>query len=191
MDGQQPQAPPAAPKARLDPETVLRSLIPELAWAETMVAMATSVELAHWANPSAWGFSLKPRGIMLNVGPHEVLQINRGDPPIFQLIVDAHGVPDEARQHPDVWFSGDQDYRGTPGSIGFYVSGPGSEKFFLSFDVVASAYSLLLPAHTAIIEQAARRRRNPMTAKAHSASLVRFIGQEAGRALPQPSYPRS
>ena len=124
---------------------------------------------------------------MLMVGPHEVLQLGPWEPP-FHIVFDRDTAPSELRAVRGALFSEDRDYEGRIGAAGFYKTNPGTEACRIPIRFVGSTYRMLQQSHTAVIERAALMARNPMTRRTHSPALVRFIAQETGERLFQPSY---
>jgi hypothetical protein len=172
-----------------NPQEVWCNLVPPLYRDDVMLALGTSIELAHQHGPDRWGIRLTegPEGIMLKVGMHEIFQLVKRRPLLY-LIVDKHTVPRELRNLPEFRFSGDTDCYGNLGTEGYYPSNPGSEACDFPFERVKDAYQALLDTHTTIIARAARTRINPTTRPKHSCQLVRFVAERLGKSLPQPAY---
>jgi hypothetical protein len=171
----------------VDPEEVCHRLVPPQYWEDVLESLARSIDLAHQQGPDRWGIRVAISDIMLKVGSHEVLQIGEWDLP-FHLIVDKNTVPHQLRGRSELWFSGDVVSGGNSEAKGIYRSNPGSEACDMPFELVRSVYQELFNSHAEIISRAARKPKHPSTRATHSARLIRFMGEELGKVLPQPSY---
>lgn len=166
-----------------DARAVIEAILPDESERRTVLSLlAELIERANRASVKAWGLTLKPYGMRLNVGPIEVFTLYNRDPVRSHFIIDngSLGAAErEALESADAEIYGPPVYRSVPQSVGVEIPTGG----------VQQAAGILLPPALEIVDAAAARRPGRLSWwAAHSPGAVRYIGEFLGRDLPQPSY---
>jgi hypothetical protein len=155
-------------------EESVRAVIPGEHLLDVLGMLARSIQMADQFAPEKWGVRISRKNIMLKVGFVEVLQFHND---LFHQLVRGDLVPRKARS---VWHD---NFDGAP-----YKNAPACDTFDADLSISKKAYELLLPAHEAAIEIAARSPIHTTTKNDHSPSLVNFISSMVKIPLPQPAY---
>jgi hypothetical protein len=136
--------------------------------------LARSILTANQFAPEKWGVRINEKSVMLKVGFVEVLHLFND---VFHHLVRGDLVPKKARSDRRYSFYGVR-----------YKNAPGCDAFEADLSISKKPYALLLPAHEAAIEIAARSPIHTTTRNDHSPDLVNFISQMVKIPLPQPTY---
>jgi hypothetical protein len=158
-------------------EEKVRAIIPEEHLPDVLGMLARSIQMADQFTPEKWGIRVSHKSIMLKVGFVEVLQFHND---LFHHLVRGDLVPKRARS---VWHD---NFYAVP-----YKNAPACDAFDADISISRKAYELLLPAHEAAIEIAARSPIHTTTKNDHSPGLVNFISSMVKIPLPQPAYVES
>ncbi len=155
-------------------EENVRAIVPEEHLLDVLRMLARSIQMADQFAPEKWGVRVNRKSIMLKVGFVEVLQFHND---LFHHLVRGDLVPKRTRS---VWHD---NFYAAP-----YKNAPTCDAFDSDLSISKKAYELLLPAHEAAIEIAARSPIHTTTKNDHSPGLVNFISRMVKIALPQPAY---
>jgi hypothetical protein len=155
-------------------EEDVRAVIPAEHLLDVLGMLAHSIRIANQFTPEKWGIHISRKNIMLKVGFVEVLQFHTD---LFHQLVRNDLVSRKARS---VWHD---NFDAAP-----YKNAPACDTFDADLSISKKAYELLLPAHEAAIEIAARSPIHTTTKNDHSPSLVNFISRMVKIPLPQPAY---
>jgi hypothetical protein len=155
-------------------EQDVRAVIPEEYLPDVLRMLARSIQTADQFAPEKWGVRVSRKSIMLKVGFVEVLQFHND---LFHHLVRNDLVPKKAR---GVWRG---NFSAAP-----YKNAPACDTFDADLSISKKAYELLLPAHEAAIEIAARSPIHTTTKRDHSPALVNLISRMLKMPLPQPGY---
>jgi hypothetical protein len=151
-----------------------RVIIPKEHLLDVFEMLARSIQTANQFASEKWGIRINSKSIMLKVGFVEVLQFFNDT---FHHLVRSNLIPDRARRH--------RQYSFYPFP---YRNAPGCDAFDGDLSISKRAYDLLLPAHEAAIEIAAKSPVHTTTKSDHSPELVDLISRTLKIRLPQPSY---
>jgi 5-methylcytosine-specific restriction protein A len=155
----------------------LRGFASEKQLIPLLTGIAHSIAVADEADSAKWGVRVNQKDLMLKVGFVEVLQAGDG---WLHLLLRKDLVPRQAKADRRLRFSKDMPYKNAPGCISCDVELP----------FAVQAYKSLQTAHEGAVRIAAQSRRHTTTIKDHSPDFVKFLSEELGYRLPQPSYNR-
>lgn len=152
---------------------LVRALLPNPRVRRALLsALADSIGVADKVSPAAWGVTLTPSYLRLNVGPIEVLTIFEGGVGVGIAREFMRGLPARLR---------DEVTRG-------YSSVAGSKHIELANNDFARDFPKLREAHQALVESAAKRRSGYTWKEAHSPELLHYLRDTLRRTVPEPSW---
>lgn len=157
-------------------EERIRAIVPERQLLDALQILAELIRSADKFAPTKWGIRVSRKNVMLKVGFVEVLQFHNN---LFHQIVKRDLVPNDVRRK---WRT---SFGAAP-----YKNAPECDSFDSELSMSKRAYGVLLAAHKAAIQIAARSPIHTSTKADHSPELVDFISRMVKIQLPQPGYVR-